>query len=232
MRHAQVPFADRRVAGRELGAALAGRRLPAPPVVLGLPRGGVPVAFEVAQVMHAPLDVLPVRKVGAPWQPEYAMGAVAAGGITVTQPAGSGFADTGPGSEFAGRAERERRELERRSALYRAGRPPLALAGRCAVLVDDGLATGATMLAAARAARHLGAAAVLVATPVASREAIAALRGECDEVVVLHVPPLLQAVGEWYVDFAQVEDEEVLRLLAAAHPARATASGREVPHGQ
>jgi len=207
-----APFADRRAAGRQLAGAVAGLGLRPPLVVLGLPRGGVPVAFEVARELHAPLDVMPVRKVGMPGQPELAIGAIAAGGTSVRQPLHfPGYApDT---QEFATLAERERGELERREQLYRAGRPPLELKGQTAVLVDDGLATGATMLAAVRAARHAGAAAVVVAAPVASDEAAALIGAECDAIVILGIPPSLRAVGEWYLDFGQVEDREVCELL-------------------
>src|SRR5579864_1691989 len=152
MRASPRPFADRTAAGRELGAAVARLPLQAPVVVLGLPRGGVPVAVEVAQALRAPLDVIVVRKVGMPGQPELALGALATGGVTVQELPGYGGFESG-GQEFAALAERERRELVRREQLYRAGRPPLQLAGKTAVLVDDGLATGATMLAAVRAAR-------------------------------------------------------------------------------
>jgi putative phosphoribosyl transferase len=186
--------------------------LQAPIVVLGLPRGGVPVAAEVAKALHAPLDVLVVRKVGMPGEPELALGAVATGAVTVQQPlAFGGFA---PGAqEFAALAERERHELLRREQLYRAGRPPLELAGKTAVLVDDGLATGATMLAAVRAARKAGAAAVVAAAPVASDEAAALIGAECDDLAILEIPRSLRAIGEWYLDFSQVEDGEVCGLL-------------------
>jgi putative phosphoribosyl transferase len=210
-------FADRVEAGRELAAAVVRLQLTPPVVVLGLPRGGVPVACEVARALHAPLDVLAVRKVGMPWQPELAIGAIATGNVTVRQPLGESF---GPDAKaFEALAERERHELERREQLYRPGRGPLDLTGRTAVIVDDGLATGATMLAAVRAAHKAGAAAVIVAVPVASHEATALLRPECRQVVAVLTPPHLFAVGEWYADFPQVEDAEVCRLLASSAPA-------------
>jgi len=223
-----APFADRREAGRQLAAAVAALGLRPPLVVLGLPRGGVPVAFEVARGLHAPLDVMLVRKVGMPGQPELALGAIATGGITVQPPLH--FRGYGPDAqEFAALAERERGELERREQLYRAGRPPLELAGKTAVLVDDGLATGATMLAAVRAARKAGAAAVVVAAPVASDEAAALIGAECDAIAILGIPPLLRAVGEWYLDFGQVEDREVCELLGDSgrkHAGRSRATAR------
>jgi putative phosphoribosyl transferase len=205
-------FADRRAAGRQLAAALVQLRLQSPVVVLGLPRGGVPVAAEVAQALRAPLDVMLVRKVGMPGQPELALGAVATGEVTVREsPGHAGFE---PGAqEFAALAERERGELVRREQLYRAGRPPLELGGKTVVLVDDGLATGATMLAAVRAARKANAATVVAAAPVASDEAAARIGAECDELVILEIPRSLRAIGEWYLDFSQVEDREVCELL-------------------
>ncbi len=212
MRAAPQPFADRRAAGLQLAAAIAGLKLAPPLVVLGLPRGGVPVAFEVARALHAPLDVMVVRKVGMPGQPELALGAIAAGGLMVRE--SPVYGDGEPDQRvFAALADREREELGRRERLYRAGRPPLDLAGKTVLLVDDGLATGATMLAAVRAARKAGAASVVAAAPVSSYEAAAQVGGECDRLVVLSIPRPLYAVGEWYVDFGQVEDREVCELL-------------------
>jgi putative phosphoribosyl transferase len=217
VRSSALPFADRYEAGRRLGRVLAQLSLRRPLRVLGLPRGGVPVASEVARALHAPLDVMLVRKVGMPGQPELALGAIAAGGITVEQPDG----DFAPSvREFAALAQRERIELQRREHLYRSGLAPLNLIGETAVLVDDGLATGATMLAAIRAARLAGAAAVVAAVPVSSREAAERIRGECDEVTILQIPPSLNAVGEWYEDFTQVEDADVCRLLQRARETR------------
>lgn len=213
------PFTDRRAAGRQLGAAVARLGLRSQLVVLGLPRGGVPVAFEVATALAAPLDVMVVRKVGMPGQPELALGAIAAGGVTVREPYGGFGFDAG---EFAVLAERERTELERRERLYRAGRPPLELTGKTAVVIDDGLATGATMLAAVRAARQAGAAAVVVAAPVASHEAVALIGAECDGIAILISPPSLRAVGEWFLDFEQTGDAEVCELLEAAAGAHAS----------
>ena len=210
-------FADRRAAGRQLASAVGKLRLQAPVLVLGLPRGGVPVAVEVAQALHAPLDVMLVRKVGTPGQPELALGAVATGGVTVRE--SPGYGDFEPDAEeFAAVAERERHELVRREQRYRAGRPPLELAGKTVVLVDDGLATGATMLAAIRAARKAGAAAIVAAAPVASSQAASKVAAECDELVILEIPGSLRAVGEWYLDFSQVEDSEVCELLGPRRP--------------
>ena len=203
-------FADRATAGAELARAVVARKLKPPIVVLGLPRGGVPVASEVARALHAPLDVMVVRKIGMPGQPELAMGAIASGGILVRDPRLSSAAGD---ERFERVVQRERAELERRESAYRAGLPPLDLGKRTVVLVDDGLATGSTMLAAVRAARKAGAASVVVAAPVASDEAAALLGAEADEVVILQTPAFLLAIGEWYEQFEQLEDEEVQRLL-------------------
>jgi predicted phosphoribosyltransferase len=206
-------FRDRRAAGRELGARLATLR-GGRPVVLGLPRGGVPVAYEVALALDAPLDVIIVRKVGVPSQPELGMGAIGEGGTRVLNERVLRAAGvTGPQLEAV--EARERTELERRAARFRGDRPMVALDGRTAVVVDDGLATGATALAAVRTARDRGAPRVVLAVPVAPPESIRALSAEA-EVVVLRAPPDLRSVGEWYQDFRQVPDDDVVELLADA----------------
>jgi len=212
-------FPDRTVAGRELGAALAQRKFAAPPIVLGLPRGGVPVAFEVAAALHAPLDVMVVRKVGMPGQPELAVGAIASGNIVVRDPDTLRYMPDG-GAGFDALAARERVELERRERAFRGDRPPLDLKGRTVILVDDGIATGSTMLAAVRAARQAGAAHIIAAAPVSSHEAAALLGAEADEVQFLLVPPALYAIGQWYEVFDQTPDAEVCRLLALNPPPR------------
>ena len=214
-------FADRAAAGSELARALERRRFPPPLIVLGLPRGGVAVAQPVARALHAPLDVLVVRKVGMPGQPEFAIGAIATGGVVVHEggiatPFGSKQRDS---QAFVRAAAMEREELERREAVYRAGRPPLDLQGKTVIIVDDGLATGATMVAAVRAARKAGAGTIVAAAPVASNEALERLGAEADETVVLNVPEALFAIGEWYDRFEQLSDAEVLRLLRLEHPA-------------
>lgn len=207
-------YANRRAAGAELGRAVAKAAPKAPRIVLGLPRGGVPVAYEVAQALHAPLDVMIVRKVGMPTQPELAIGAVASGGITVRDPPAAVLGITD--EAFERLATHERAEVERREQDFRAGLPPLNLAGQCAILVDDGIATGATMLAALRAARKAGAASVVVAVPVASSEAAASLKAEADSTVILMIPRFLLAIGQFYDDFSQSTDEEVKTLLDTA----------------
>ncbi len=207
-------FLDRRDAGRRLAGVLreeAGQR----PLVLALPRGGVPVAHEVATALGAPLDVLLVRKLGVPGHEELAMGAIAEGGVRVLNDeviAGLGI----PARRIAEATRLESAELTRRDRLYRAGREALPRAGRTVLLVDDGLATGATMAAAVEAARAEGALRVVVAVPVASREAMATLSRIADRCVALLVPAGFSGVGEWYEDFRQTTDEEVRTLLESA----------------
>ncbi|HYX74597.1 MAG TPA: phosphoribosyltransferase family protein [Steroidobacteraceae bacterium] len=216
-------FADRAAAGVELARALQQRKLPEPLLVLALPRGGVPVAHEIALALEAPLDVMLVRKVGLPEQPELAIGAIASGDIVVRDHTIERlFPDIA--STFDRVAAAERRELLRREAVFRAGLAPLALAGQTVILVDDGLATGSTMLAAVRAARAGKARRVVVAAPVASPQAAQLLAVEADELVILQIPPMLFAIGEWYERFEQLEDAEVRRLLAL-HPRQRSAPG-------
>jgi predicted phosphoribosyltransferase len=209
-------FHDRQSAGRELAQALQRLNLSGELLVLGVPRGGVPVAFEVAQALAAPLDVLVVRKIGAPSQPELAIGAIASGGIVVHEPEAVSYLAISE-SLFQRLLQHERVELERRERAYRGGRPPLHLQRRTVILVDDGLATGATMLAAVRAAQAAGAALVIVAAPVASKEAVALLRPAADQILVLQTPPYFFAVGEWYEHFEQTSDDEVQALLKESH---------------
>jgi putative phosphoribosyl transferase len=207
-------FQDRRQAGRLLAKALEPYRADHP-VVLGLTRGGVPVALEVARALGAELDVIVVRKIGAPSSPEYAIGAIAeGGGLYVRRDA---LEEAGVDLDDVARlAERESAELRRRVGVYRGGRPPLELAGRTAIVVDDGVATGATARAAARAARRRGAARVVLAAPVIAAASEAELRAEFDDVVAVEIPALFFAVGMFYVHFDQVADGEVLACLRSA----------------
>jgi putative phosphoribosyl transferase len=207
-------FADRATAGVALGRELQRRLLGPPLLVLGLPRGGVPVAYEVAQMLKAPLDVMLVRKIGMPGWPELAIGAIASGNILVHKPP---LAKEIPAETFDRLAEEQRHELERRERIYRGGRAPLELKGKSVILVDDGLATGSTMLAAVRAARKAHAGKIVVGAPVASSEAADLMRTEADTVVILQTPVVLFAIGEWYQHFEQLEDEDVTRLLARAN---------------
>ncbi len=207
----ELIYPDRAAAGIALGRELQHVSLTPPLLVLGLARGGVPVAYEVARILKAPLDVMLVRKIGMPGWSELAIGAIASGNVLVRRAS----LDTAiPAATFDRLVEEQRRELERREALYRGGRPPLDAQGKTVILVDDGLATGATMLAAIRAARNANAAAIVVAAPVASPEAADLLRNAADRVVILQTPARLFAIGEWYQHFEQLEDEEVTRLLA------------------
>jgi predicted phosphoribosyltransferase len=208
-------YADRADAGRALARALAHLRAAPDAIVLGLPRGGVPVACEVAAALGLPLDVLVVRKLGLPQQPELAMGAIASGGALVVNDEVVRYLGGRTGAFEAVRA-REQAELERRERDYRGTRPPLKVSGLTAILVDDGLATGATMEAAVRALQLLGAHRVIVAVPVGSVEARERIEAVADEVVCLATPEFFSAVGQWYADFGQTEDEEVRELLARA----------------
>jgi putative phosphoribosyl transferase len=208
-------FRDRTDAGRRLARALRAYAGRADLLVLALPRGGVPVAFEVAQALRAPLDLLLVRKLGVPGHEELAMGALASGGVRVLNP--EVIAATGVGNaEIEAAVAREARELERREAAYRGHRPRPAIAGRCLILVDDGLATGATMRAALAALRPQHPAALVVAVPVAPPDTAARLRAEADELVCLETPESFFAIGSWYQDFGQLDDDSVRALLARA----------------
>ena len=203
-------FVDRHHAGEVLAAAVAGRRAD---VVLALPRGGVPVAAPVARILGAELDVLVVRKLGAPNQPELAMGAIASGGAVVVDDELAERCGVS-GDEVEAVLARERAELERRERSYRADRPPVELRGRRVVVVDDGLATGASMRVALLALRSLAPAHVVVAVPVGPPATCASLRELADEVVCLESPEHFAAVGQWYEDFSQTSDDEVRSLLA------------------
>ena len=205
-------FTDRREAGRVLAAALqpyAGRD---DVIVLALPRGGVPVAFEVATALDAPLDVFLVRKLGSPGHAELAMGAIASGGIRVLNDDVIKWLGISP-DQIEAVAKREQEELARRDAAYRRGGPLPSLAGRVAILVDDGLATGSTMRAAVQAVRQQAPARVIVAVPVGAAETCQELRALADEVVCSRTPFPFSAVGLWYVDFDQTTDDEVSELL-------------------
>lgn len=205
-------FADRQEAGRALGEKLAEARLEGELLVLGLPRGGVPVASEAAALLGARLDVLLVRKLGAPFNPELAVGAVTADGAVYNEEALEALGLDERDLEHL--IQRERAELARREAVYREGRGRLDLEHKHAVLVDDGIATGATMRAAVEAARAMKALEVTVAAPTASSGAVARLERIADRVVVLSVPEPYIAVGCWYRHFPQLEDGEVVALLS------------------
>jgi putative phosphoribosyl transferase len=209
-----VLFTDRADAGRRLGKKLAPLR-GSDILVLGLPRGGVPVAYEVARELNAPMDVIVVRKLGVPFQPELAMGAVGEGGIRIINDQVVRGALITP-QEVATAERRERQEVERQAQRFRAGRPRVDVAGRTVVVVDDGIATGSTARAACQVARHQGAARVILAAPVGSPSSADALRGDCDDVLCLHAPASFSSVGQWYADFSPVPDAEVTALLQRA----------------
>jgi putative phosphoribosyl transferase len=209
----ELPFRDRAEAGSLLGAELATHKFPKDSIVLALPRGGVPVGFEVARALSLPLDVIVVRKLGVPWQPELAMGAIASGGLRVLDDELIRQANISQ-KDVEAIAAREEQEAERREQLYRMGRAPLELQNRTIILVDDGLATGSTMLAAVKCVKTLQPSAVIVAVPVASQQACAYLRKEADQCVCLAAPRPFRAVGEWYQDFRQTTDAEVREFLS------------------
>jgi putative phosphoribosyl transferase len=214
-----LPYEDRHAAGRVLAGQLASYRHQENVVVLALPRGGVAVGFEVARALRAPLDVFVVRKLGFPGHEEFAMGAIASGGVRVMNPE--------PGIRVSAEAlaqvvAREQEELKRREQLYRAGKPALDLEGRTVIVVDDGLATGSTMRAAVQSLRQHRPARLVVAVPVGTEETCVQLRTEADEVVCAATPKPFRAVGLWYRNFPQASDDEVRALLEEA--------GREHEH--
>jgi putative phosphoribosyl transferase len=225
----QLPFSDRVEAGRLLAAELASRSLPANVVVLALPRGGVPVGLEVAKALHAPLDVVVVRKLGVPWQPELAMGAIAGGSAQVLNQELIADLHISP-QEVHAIVAKERAEVERREKLYRAGRPAPDLRGRVVLLVDDGLATGSTMLVAARYVRALKPEKMIIAVPVGSAEGCERLKKEADDFLCLATPESFMAVGEWFRDFRQVSDAEVRQLLEESRQRTEAAEAPALPH--
>jgi putative phosphoribosyl transferase len=205
-------FFDRLEAGRELAKLLNAYKGQKDVLVLGIPRGGVPVAFQVAAELHAPLDVFVVRKLGVPGREELAFGAIASGGLR--------FLDDEiveavkiPEREIELIAAKERQELERREQAYRDGRPPLMVEGQTVILVDDGIATGSSMQVAINALRRMKPARLVVATPVAPASTCRRLRREVDELICVYLPVSFYGIGEFYEDFSQVSDEEVAELL-------------------
>lgn len=215
------PFDDRRQGGRLLAERLSHYGDRDDVVVLGLARGGIPVAFEVANALAAPLDVFVVRKLGVPGREELAMGAIASGGVRVLNDDVVIAAGIDP-QEIEDVSAREAREVERRERLYRSDRGPVPVSGRVVIVVDDGLATGASMRAAIEALGERGADRVVVAVPAASPRTCAEFEGAVDEIVCAITPEPFLAVGQWYLDFAPTSDEEVRELLERA---RSTAAG-------
>jgi putative phosphoribosyl transferase len=226
-------FHDRTQAGRFLAEKLSGYAQRADVLVLALPRGGVPVGYEVARTLHVPLDVFLVRKLGVPGQEELAMGAIASGGIRiVNEDVVSAFAI--PQEALDSVAAEEERELERREEAYRAGQPPPEVRGRTVILVDDGLATGTTMRAAIAALRRLEPARIVVAVPLGAPATCAVFQKLADEVICPMTPDPLYAVGVWYEDFAQTTDDQVRELLRRAneeYERPATKPSSELPIG-
>ncbi len=219
------PFADRADAGRTLASELAAYSGRSDVIVLGLPRGGVPVAYEVAVALGAPLDVFLVRKLGAPGQEELAMGAIAQGGVVVINDEVVRSLRI-PSDEVRAEVESERRELGRRELMYRGGRPPLNVEGKVVILIDDGLATGSTMRAAIAALRKQRPASIVVAVPIGAASTCAEFGSIADECVCAVAPKDFRAVGLWYEDFVQTDDEEVCALLDCASARQAPASYR------
>ncbi len=210
-----MPFRDRKDAGARLAARLAGYKTERP-VVLALPRGGVPVAAEIATVLAAPLDILLVRKIGVPYQPELAMGAVVDGGQPTIVRNEDVIAIAGVSQEmFRSVCDAELAEIERRRRVYAGGREPVPIAGCTVVVVDDGLATGATMKAALRALKTRGPARLVMAVPVAPADTLAEMAAEADDVVCLETPEVFGAIGAFYDNFRQISDREVIALRAA-----------------
>ena len=208
-------FQDRVDAGRQLAARLTHYGDRGDVIVLALPRGGLPVGFEVAQALHAPLDVMIVRKLGTPGQPELAMGAIASGGVRVVND--EVIRELGISQEQLDEvAAEEQLEVERRERLYRAGRPPLEIAGRTAILVDDGIATGSTMRAAIQALRAQKPARLVVAAPTAAPATCEQIRKQVDELVCLTTPDPFVAIGFFYRDFPQLSDDAVREILHKA----------------
>ena len=208
-------FQNRRDAGMQLAAKLTAYADDPMVMVLGLPRGGVPVAYEVARALHAPLDVFVVRKLGVPGHRELAMGAIASGGVRVLNTDVIQALGIAP-MTIEAVAAAELRELERQQRLYRGNTPFPSLDGYIVIVVDDGLATGSTMLAAVRALRQMNPARIVVAVPVGAGETCQRLQAKADDVVCLLTPPLFQAVSLWYAEFSQTSDDEVRTLLEAA----------------
>ena len=220
-------FRNRSEAGRRLAARIAQLDLAGDRLVLALPRGGVPVAYEIAAQLDAPLDVLVVRKLGAPFNPELAIGAIAYGGVTVlNQPLLDALGLDNDAIESV--RQREEQELRRRERAYRGDKAPLDVSGKTVIVADDGIATGATMHAAVTAVRSLGPAEIIVAVPTSARDSLAQIEAVADRVIALEMPEPYYGVGEWYADFSQLEDKDVVAALdrAAARPRRSEQSTR------
>jgi len=221
----QTTLKDRKEAGRRLVEPLLKYAQRPDVIVLALPRGGVPVAYEVVKALDVRLDLMLVRKLGVPSNPEFAMGAIASGGIQIRNEEALRAHPISPAA-FDAVVARETRELQRRELLYRGARPPLQLKGQVVILVDDGLATGASMMAAIRAVRMQAPASIVVAVPVAPLETVDTLSFEVDEVICPLMPEWMMSIGYWYLNFPQTSDEEVIDLLQLAWQREAATSAK------
>jgi len=218
-------FTDRKAAGRELAAALM-RFKAESPVVLAVPRGGVPVAYEVARALEAPLDIIVARKLGAPGHHELGLGAIVDGDHPQSVLNEDIIRELGVSAQYIQtEIETELKEIRRRQTAYRKGRPAAEVAGRTVIVIDDGIATGGSIRAALRGVKRMGPGKLVLAVPVAPPETIAAMGGEADEIVCLEAPEYFMAIGEFYDDFRQTRDDEVIELLEAASRRSAGAPG-------
>lgn len=224
-------FHDRRAAGRALASALEGRGYQ-DPLVLALPRGGVPIGAEIARALGAPMDLVMVRKIGVPRQPELAAAAIVNGDTPqlVVNPEIAAMAGLSS-ADIDALAQTQLDEIRRRRGIYLQGHPATEIRGRTAIIVDDGIATGATVKAALKATRQRGAARLILAVPVAPQDTLSALQGEVDEIVCLQTPDFFYAIGAHYVNFAQVPDAEVIRLMQETRAAIGAADGRGAAPG-
>lgn len=208
-------FKDRQDAGKQLSEKLAHYKDNPNTIVLGLPRGGVVVAFEIAQALHLPMDIIVPRKIGAPGNPELAIGAITEDGESIFDE--RMILDYGISQDYlANERQKEKQEALRRLHLYRGTRPPLRLENKIAILVDDGIATGATMRAAIKSAKAKGSLKIIVAIPTAAKDSLEKIKKEANEILCLDTPPLFFAIGEFYQDFPQIEDKEVIDLMGQA----------------
>jgi putative phosphoribosyl transferase len=204
-------FKDRQDAGEQLAKLLAPYAAERP-IILGMPRGGVVVAAVIAKALKAPLDIIVARKIGSPLQPEYAIGAIAPGDVRIVNPEAISYLDI-DNAEIEAIVQREKKEMERRIKFYRGTRPPLEVKDRIVIIVDDGIATGQTALAAILSIKKLQPKKIILAAGVCAREAVALLKPEVDAVICVSIPEEFQAVGLWYQNFAQTTDAEVISLL-------------------